>query len=117
MEMACPYNPTPTYLGTTLDRTLTYRQHLETLRKKLTSRIALIRQLAGTGWGARATTLCITTFSFVFSTAEYCTQVWSRSAHTYLLDRPINDALRMVTGCLKPTPTEYLPVLSGISPC
>ena len=34
----------------------------------------------------------------------------------HLLDRPINDALRMVTGCLKPTPTEYLPVLPGIPP-
>ena len=28
----------------------------------------------------------------------------------------LNDALRIVTGCLRPTPTEYLPVLSGIQP-
>ena len=27
-----------------------------------------------------------------------------------------NDALRIVSGCLLPTPTEYLPVLSGIQP-
>ena len=112
-----PYNPTPTYLGITLDRTLTYRHHLETLRKKLTSSIALIRRLAGAGWGARATTLRITTLALVYSTAEYCAPVWSHSAHARLLDRPINDALRMVTECLKPTPTEYLPVLSGIPPC
>ena len=32
------------------------------------------------------------------------------------LNRPIKDALRMVTGCLKPTPTEYIPVLFGIPP-
>ena len=29
---------------------------------------------------------------------------------TYLLDRPINYVLRIVTGCRKSTPTEYLPV-------
>ena len=27
-----------------------------------------------------------------------------------------NDALRIVTGCLRPTPTDHLPVLSGIQP-
>ena len=110
-----PYNSTPTYLGITLNRTLTYRHHLETLRKKLTSRIALIRRLEDTGWGARATTLRITTLALVYSTAEYCAPVWSCNAHTHLLDRPYNDALRMVIGCLKPTPTEYPPILSGIS--
>ena len=72
--------------------------------------------MADTGWGARAITLRITALALVYSTAEYCAPVWSRSAHTHLLDRPTNDALRMVTRCLKPTPTEYLPVLSGISP-
>ena len=28
----------------------------------------------------------------------------------------LNDALRIVTGCLRPTPTDHLPVLSGIQP-
>ena len=28
----------------------------------------------------------------------------------------LNDALRIVTGCLRPTPTNSLPVLSGIQP-
>ena len=104
-----PNNPTPTYLGITLDRTLLYRHHLETLRKKLTSRVALISRLVGTGWGVRATTLRITTLALAYSTAEYCAPVSTHSAHTHLLDRPINNFLRMVTGCLKPTPTEYLP--------
>ena len=99
-----------------MDRTLRNRHDLEALRKKLTSRVALNRRLAGTGWGARAANLRITTQALVYSTAEYCAPVWSRSAYTHLLDRPINDALRMVTGCLKATPTDYLPVFSGIPP-
>jgi len=41
----------PKYLGVTLDRTVTYRRHLESLRKKLKSRAALLRRLAGSGCG------------------------------------------------------------------
>ena len=39
----------PKYLGVTLDRSLTYRLHRESLRNKLTSRVALLRRLAGSG--------------------------------------------------------------------
>ena len=35
---------------------------------------------------------------------------------THQLDRLIGDALRIITGCLKPTLTEYFPVPSGIPP-
>ena len=42
--------------------------------------------------------------------------VWCGSAHTRLIDNVLNDALRIVTGCLRPTPTEHLPKLSGIQP-
>ena len=31
-----------------------------------------------------------------------------------MIDKPINDALRIASGCLKPTPTANLPILSGI---
>ena len=56
------------------------------------------------------------TLYLVYSTAEYYALVWCRSAHTRLIDSVLNDALRIVTGCLRPTPTDYLPVLSGIQP-
>ena len=54
--------------------------------------------------------------SLVYSAAEYYAPVWCFSAHTRLIDSVLNDALRMVTGCLRPTPTDHLPVLSGIQP-
>jgi len=46
-----PFCSETKYLGVTLDRSLTYRRHLESLRKKLTSRVALLRRFAGSGWG------------------------------------------------------------------
>ena len=68
------------------------------------------------GLGMGAKTLRIATLSLVYSTAEYCTPVCCRSAHTRLIDSVLNDALRIVTGCLRLTPTDHLPVLSGIQP-
>ena len=111
-----PYCAEPTYLGIKLDRALTYRRHLESLRKKLTTRVGLLRRLAGSTWGAGATTLRTATLALVHSAAEYCAPVWCRSAHTRLINKPINDALRIVTGCLRPTPTDNLFVLAGILP-
>ncbi|KAJ3596533.1 hypothetical protein NHX12_002939 [Muraenolepis orangiensis] len=71
----------PKYLGVRLDRTLSFKQHLEEVKAKVTSRVALIRRLAGTTWGASAKTLRISTQALVFSAAEYCAPVWSRSPH------------------------------------
>ena len=104
-----PFCPVPTYLGVKLDRSLTFRHHLEALRKKLITRVALMRRLAGSGWGSGAKTLRTAALSLVYSTAEYC-------AHTRLIHSVLNDALRIVTGCLRPTPTDYLPILEGIQP-
>ena len=86
------------------------------LRKKLSTRVTLLRRLLGSGWGAGAKTLHIATLSLVHSTTESCAPVWCCSAHTRLIDSVLDDALRIVTGCLRPTPTDHLPVLSGIQP-
>ena len=115
-RLLLPFCTTPTYLGVKLDKSLTFRHHLVALRKKLSSRVTLLRRLVDSEWGAAAKTLRIATLSLVYSTAEYCAPVWCRCAHTRLIDSVLNDALRIVTGCLRPTPTDHLPVLSDIQP-
>ncbi|CAM4567406.1 unnamed protein product [Leuciscus chuanchicus] len=62
------HQPFPTYLGVKLDRTLSFRQHLDTVKAKTTSRAALIWRLAGTTWGASTKMLLI-------STRPWCSQV------------------------------------------
>ena len=111
-----PFFPVPTYLGVKLDRALTYYHHLGALRKKLSTVVLLLRRLVGSGWSAGAKTLRTAVLFLIYSTAEYCTPTWCRSAHTRLIDSVFDDALRIVTGCLRPTPTDNLPVLSGIQP-
>ena len=64
-----PFCSLPTFLGVKLDRALTYRHHLEALRKKLSTRVSLLRRLAGSGWGARAKTSRTAALSLIYSTA------------------------------------------------
>ena len=45
-----PFCPTPTYLGVKLNRSFTFRHHLVALRKKLSSRVTLLRRIVGSGW-------------------------------------------------------------------
>ena len=91
-----PPCPVPTYLGVKLDRSLTFRHHLEVLRKKLSTQVVLLRRFVGSGWGAGAKTLRTSALSLVYSTAEYCTPVWCRSTHTRLIKSILSDALRIV---------------------
>ena len=110
-----PFCPTPTYVGVKLDRSLTFRHHLVALRKKLSSRITLLRRLVSSGWGAGAKTLRIATLFLVYSTAEYYAPVWCRSAYTrhrQCLERRLAHS----HWSLHPTPTDHLSVLSGIQP-
>ena len=109
-----PFNPTSTYPGVKLDRLLTFCHHLMALRKKLSPRVTLLRQLVGARWCAGAKTLRIAALSLGCSTTEYCAPVWCRSAHICFIDSVLNDTLRIVTGCLRPTPTDHLPILSSI---
>jgi len=60
------------YLRIMLDRSLTYRQHLKSLYRKLTPCVTLFRRLAVSSSGAGATMLSIATLALVHSTAEYC---------------------------------------------
>ena len=73
------FQQAPKYLGVLLHRTLNFKQHIEDVAGKFTSRVSPIRRLAGTTWGASAKTLRIYTQALVFPAAEYCAAVWSRS--------------------------------------
>ena len=109
-------NKNPVYLGVTLDRALTYRKHLESLQNKVNAKNGLLCCLAGSSWGAYTSTLRTGTLALVYSAAEYASPVWCRSTHTKKLDVAQNDTMRIITGCMRPTETTFLPVLAGITP-
>ena len=63
-----------------------------------------------------ATVLRTATLALVHFTAEYCGPVSYRSVHTCFIDKVIIDALRIMTGCLRPTLTDNFFVLARIQP-
>ena len=113
---ALPNNNHPAYLDVTLDHTLTYRQHIESLERKVNGRNGLLCCLAGSSWGACTATLRTGALTLVYSATEYISPVWCRSAHIPRLDSSFNNTMCIVNGCMCPTETTFLPVLAGIIP-
>src|SRR6218665_2919119 len=108
------HDPKPVYLGVTLDRALTDHDHLKTTAAKVNTRNNLLAKLAGSTWGANASTLRSSALALCYSAAEYCapvwTPVWARSHHTNLIDVKLNATMRIVSWTLLPTPLLWLPV-------
>ena len=107
----------PLYLDVTLDRTLSYKAHIEQTKKRVGTRNNIIRKLRTSKWGATPTTLRSSALALCYSAAAgYACPVWERSTHAKKLDAILNETCRMITGCLKPTNTYSLSVLAGIAP-
>ena len=113
---ALEHNNYPVYLGVTLDRTLSFSQHMKKVKGKVSARNNLLRTLANSKWGADPTTLRTSALALCYSSAEYCSPVWAKSCHARKIDPELNNACRTITGTLKPTPLPAVYRLAGIAP-
>src|SRR6218665_86589 len=103
------HDPKPVYLGVTLDRALTYHDHLKKTAAKVNTRNNLLAKLAGSTSGANASTLRSSALALCYSAAEYCAPVWARSHHTNLTDVKLNATMRIVSGALTADSTTVAP--------
>ena len=94
---------TPVYLGIHLDRTLCYKTHIEKTKMKVNARNNIIRKLANSKWGCKASTLRPSCLALCYSAADYACPVWARSTHAHKLNPALHDCCRIISGCLKPT--------------
>ena len=62
--------PHPKYLSVTLDRTLSYKEHMHNTKMKVTTRNNLLRKLSNSKWGANASTIRTTALALCYSVAE-----------------------------------------------
>ena len=106
----------PVYLGVTLDRTLTYSAHVKKVKGKVATRNNLLAKLANSNWGTDPRTLRTTALALSYSTAEYCCAVWGKSSHANKVNAELNNACRLITGNLRPTPLTSVYKLAGIAP-
>jgi ribonuclease HI len=107
---------TPTYLGVTLDRRLTWKHQLQKNQTKAKIRMALMKKLAGTNWGAEQKVLKKLYIGRVRPVLDYgmastCTAAKTNADKT---NRIQNQAMRIMTGAMQSSPITMLETTTGL---
>ncbi len=115
-EIACA--DTIQFLGMTLDKALTWRQHISKLKQKCFTRLNLLKALRGKTWGADQKTLLRIYSSHIRSILDYGCTAYSTAAPSRLkqLDVIQNQALRIATGAFYTSPIHSLHADTSIFP-
>ena len=108
----------PIYLGVQLDRQLNMIPFMESLKDKARRRLQLIKRLATTTWGANKETLRNLYLGYVRSALEQALPLQSIASNRTAasLDSVQNQALRLVCGGMRTTPTAACEVDARVEP-
>ena len=103
-----PQTDNPTFLGVKLDTRLAWKPQIEKMERSGLQKLALMRKLAGTTWGADSSILTKVYTATVRPTMEYASTTWGTAAKTNKsrLDKVQNMALRVILGDMKTTPVH-----------
>ena len=113
-----PQQDTPTYLGVKLDKRLTWAPHIANMESKAIKKMAVMKKLAGTKWGANANILKQVYSGSVRPQLEYGATSWGTAAktNTNKLNKVQNASLRIITGAMKTTPITEMEKTAKIQP-
>ncbi|GFS16553.1 RNA-directed DNA polymerase from mobile element jockey [Elysia marginata] len=105
-----PTEDTPTFLGITLDKRLTWKPHIQKIKQKAIRRSQIMKKLSGTKWGANSKILRQVYQGYIRPVMEYASPAWSTAATSNLtsLSKTQNQNLRIVLGAIKATPIKEL---------
>ena len=108
----------PTYLGVQLDSRLTLKEHTDNLKRKANKRLSLIKCLSSCDWGSDMTTLRGLYIGYVRSILDcnMSIQMTCSKIRQEGLDKIQNNALRMICGGMKTTPTAATEVMTNVEP-
>lgn len=106
----------PTYLGIRLDKRLTWNPHLKSIENEAVKKLAIMKKLAGTSWGANSSILQKVYVGTVRPTLEYGSSAWATASktNTSRLNKVQNAGLRLITGGMKTTPIQAMEKLTSL---
>ena len=105
------FNPTPTFLGITFDRTLCFSKHVSSLKAKFFPRLKALRCISASFWGPSKESLSVLYKSFLRSLLTYASPGWFpflSATNLTKLERLHRAASRAITGCLSSSPIPLL---------
>ena len=97
------FNPTPTFLGVTFDRTLSFSKHVSSLKAMFFPRLKALRYISASSWGPSKESLSVLYKSFLRSLLTYASPGWFpflSATNITKLERLHRAASRAITGCL-----------------
>ena len=113
------FNPTPTFLGVTFDRTLSFSKHVSSLKAKFFPRLRALRCICASSWGPFKESLSVLYKSFLRSLLTYASPGWFPflSATNFAkLERLHRAASRAITGCFSSSPIPLLLTKASLPP-
>ena len=105
------FNPTPTFLGVTFDRTLSFFKQVSSLKTKFFPRLKALCCISASSWGPSKKSLSVLYKSFLRSLLTYASPGWFRFLSTTnftKLERLHRAASRAITSCLLSSPIPRL---------
>ena len=116
-DVKLQHTDSTTYLGVTFDKRQTWRNHINSTEAKARRKLALLRKLAGTQWGAAETVLKNVYIGAIRPHLEYGSTTFTSASKStlYMLDKVQNQAMRLITGAMKSTPIKVMEDTTAIS--
>ena len=105
------FNPTPTFLGVTFDRTLSFSKHVSSLKAKFFPRPKALRCISASSWGPSKESLSLLYKSFLQPLLTYASPGWFpflSATDITKLEHLHRAASRAITGCLSSSPIPLL---------
>ncbi|GFY63388.1 uncharacterized protein LOC103524116 [Trichonephila inaurata madagascariensis] len=106
-----------TYLRISLDSRLTSTKHIAKVVENATSRLSLLKRIAGVKWGSSQSVLTSTFTSYIRPVIDYGSELLVTASDSALLKLDIvqNKALRFITGAATSTPIASMELQTEIS--